>query len=287
MTQHLTEEEIAISADVLNTKGYNDLPVHLREHLEQCDQCAGKVLLVAEVAGKFDFKLEPEKPVKEKTQQIIAWSLSAAAAVALTLLIIEQEVNPFKENQLLSKNSTTEQIIKSSDTEISDTETSEQKSSEQASEQHKEISTSDNHASNSQSSAGDSEFPTGSASSSIPPVSENCPDTLKFLAHYTPDETLEKLVNRFEGILRDNGDIVINSPVNITTHESSLVIKWENPERKRLIIEVLDNEGKQLMETETDQEEYTISKPSAGLYYWKLFSGSEFDLLFCDKIIVE
>lgn len=279
MTQHLTEEEIAICADALNLGAYRDLPAHLREHLAQCDQCAGEVLMVTEVAGEFDFKAEAEKPVKEKTQRIIAWSVSVAAAAALILLIIDQEVNPLEENQLLSKNSTTEQTIKSTDK-------SEQPSSGEA-EIQEQNKVSNKSEFGSQNIAEDSEFPAGTAASAPAPTFEDSPDTLKFLARYTPNENMEKLVNRFKGNMRDNGDIVVKSPVSITCSGSSLVIKWENPDRKRLIIEVLDNEGKQLMEAETDQEEYTITNLSDGLYYWKLISGSEYDLLFCGKIIVE
>jgi hypothetical protein len=281
MTQHLTEEEIAICADALNSGGYRDLPSHLREHLALCDECGGEVLMVTEVAGEFDFKGESEKPVKEKAQRIIAWSISIAAAVALILLVIDQEINPFGNDQLISQNSTTEQTIRNTDSKTP------QKASTEESGNKEEGINSKKAETQSQDIPDNSEFPGSSAPSAPTPTMESTPDTLKFLAKYTPDETLEKLVTRFKGNLRNNSDVVMETPVSITQSQSFIVIKWENPEKKRLIIEVFDNEGKQILETETNEEEYTLNDLSKGLYYWKLISGSDFDLLFCGKITIK
>jgi hypothetical protein len=282
MTRHLTEEEIAICADALNSGGYRDLPSHLREHLAQCDECGGEVLMVTEVAGEFDFKAESEKPVKEKAQRIIAWSISIAAAVALILLVIDQEINPLGNDQLISQNSTTEQTIKNTDAEAA-----EEPSTEEAVTREESI-ISKKPEPGSQEIPKNSEFPGSSAPTAAPPSMESIPDTLKFLAHYIPDENMEKLVSRFKGNMRDNSDIVIETPVSIKQSQSSVVtIKWQNPDRKKLVIEVFDNKGKQTLETETNEKEYTLSNLNKGLYYWKLISGSDFDLLFCGKITIE
>ncbi len=278
--QHLTEEEIAICSEAINSGDYRSLPVELREHLSHCDECATEVLMVAEIAGEFDFNKKPEKNFREKTQRIIAWSVSIAAAIALVLLVIDQEINPFDNDRYLSQNSTTEQTIQNTEPVKETSETTEQQTTSEAPEKIHNQQKNDQAAST---------YPTSSAPGSQAPSAtpEIQPDTLKFLAHYVPDETLEKLVSRFEGNLRDNGDITIETPVSVVQTENSLIIKWQNPKKKRLIIEVFDNSGERLLEAETNQEEYVLNDLKEGLYYWKLISGSDFELLFCGKITIE
>lgn len=278
--QHLTEEEIAICSEAINAGDYRSLPAELRKHLSHCDECATEVLMVAEIAGEFDFSIKPEKNFREKTQRIIAWSVSIAAAIALVLLVVDQEINPFNHDRYLSQNSTTEQTIQNTGSTPQTFEKTEQQTTNQLPKAPDKQQEKDQAVSS---------YPTSSAPGSHAPSTtpEIKPDTLKFLAHYAPDETLEKLATRFEGNLRDNGDITIETPVAVVQKENSVVVKWQNPEKKKLIIEVFNNSGQRLLEAETIEEEYTLSDLKKGLYYWKLISGSDFELLFCGKISIE
>lgn len=283
--QHLTEENIAMCAEALDNGTYEQLPITIREHLSQCDQCAEEVLVVADISNELvDFNLKEIKPYRDKKQRIIAWSVSVAAAIAFILLIIE--VGPFNNNdnqdQYLSQNHEVSEAKKDSDKPEKQTNTEENKENE------------GEHSQTSSENPDREKYPTASLppadtpprDAALPPVAEKAADTLKFLAHMEPDENLENLVKRFEGTLRTNNDVSVKSPLTIRANETTITIEWTNPNKNRLIIEVFDNTGNRILETETNEEEYTLRNLTEGLYYWKLIS-SDFDLLFCGRIIIE
>lgn len=287
MNQHLTEEEVAICAEALERNEYNSLPPEMRKHLFVCDECADEVLMVADIAENVDFSWSSKNPGKDKVQRIIAWSVSIAAAAALILLVIDinQSADP--------QNGARDTFITQADPE-QETESPEENHGERDCQKtEKESLIADNNKGEKQPERDDdmpaatSPAEEGPATSALPPETEEPADTLKFLASFEPDEELERLVSRYEGNLRDTDNVkVTTTPLTITSNNTSVTINWENPEKKRLIIEVFDNNGNRILEDETNDEQYIIENISEGLYYWKLIS-SNFDLLFCGRIVVE
>jgi len=288
MNHHLTEEEIAICAEALERNEYASLPKKLREHLFECDQCANEVLMVAELAGDINIQSQDNKPSRRKTKRIITWSISIAAAAGLIVLISNLNFSPG------SGGEATEKFITQNKPEQTNNNTENQKETkiEEKNSHKKESLTVDNNTTDEQSSKG-KETPAGPVpgekaprTSAMPPVTEDGADTLKILAELVPNEKLEKLAARYEGNMRDDNDVSVKSPMTITSSNSHITIKWKNPQKKRLIIEVLNNKGDRILQDETQGEQYTIENLSEGLYYWKLIS-SNFDLIFCGKIVVQ
>lgn len=292
MNQHLTEEEVAICAEALERNEYNSLPLRLRKHLFVCDECADEVLMVADIAENFNFSLSSKDTGRDKVQRVIAWSVSIAAAAALILLVIDlnHSSDPERRGQ--------ETYITQDDTKQAPEAQNEYRVKNDSSDTRKSHESgekpliADNKKDDKQKER-DENIPTASPTpeevpptSSLPPIMKEPADTLKLLACFEPDEELERLVSRYDGHLRDSDNVKVTSPLTITSNDSSVTIKWENPAEKRLIIEVLDNNGQKILEDETDKEQHTIKNLSNGLYYWKLIS-SNFDLLFCGRIIVE
>ncbi len=277
--QHLTEEDIAISAEALQRGEYNSLPIEVREHLSQCDQCAEEVLMVADIADDIDFSLTDKikSPEKDKTQRIIAWSVSVAAAIALVLLVFNINKNDGRDNM------TTDAFITQGE---EDTITENQSGDESLMADKKEKDRKDQDNKNDFPAAKTPDQEKIPAASSLPPSEETAADTLKFMAMMEKNEDLEKLVERCEGNMRNQEGVVVESPFNILAEGDSVTIKWKNPDRKRLIIEIFNNSGLRIFETETTEESYTLSELEKGLYYWKLIS-SDYDLLFCGRIVLD
>lgn len=296
MNQHLTEEEVAICAEALERNEYNSLPLRMREHLFTCDECADEVLVVADIAEKFDFNLSSKNPGRDKVQRVIAWSVSIAAAAALILLVIDLNYSSDPETRgretFIAQDDTPKAPETRDEPQGNDKESEIKANRESEKKTEKKPLIADNKKEENQTGhdenipAASSKPEEGPVTSALPPSREEPADTLKFLACFEPDEELERLVTRYNGNLRDTDNIEVTSPLTVTSNDSSVTIKWKNPEKKRLIIEVLNNNGQTILEDETDDEQHTIKNLSGGLYYWKLIS-SNFDLLFCGRIVVE
>jgi hypothetical protein len=309
MIKHLTEEEIAICAEALDKGNYQSLPHNIREHVAHCDQCADEILMVADIAKDKDLFLKPEAPKKDKAQKIIAWSVSVAAAIALILLLIDisdstlkkgetlltqETISPKQDSDQDSSTAKTDQTTETADSEkqepVSPSGSNEiQKSSDKeliAKSNQKISEQTEEDKSMPATAAPTGQMPsTGAPSSGVPPHLREKADTLKFLAHFEPNEELEKLTERFKGNLRSTDEIEVISPLSLSCSKSSITIKWKNPQKKRLIIEVFNNKGERILETETTEEVYTLQNLNNGLYYWKLIS-EDFELLFCGRIEV-
>ena len=314
MTKHLTEEEIAMCAEALEKGSYHSMPYEVREHIAHCDQCADEILTVADIASDEELKLTPIAPKKDKTQKIIAWSVSIAAAIALVLLLFDLSDHGYKKQQtpLLSEkitnttpdtvkdnsNATTKEVNKGIKQTTEHGTISEPDSKQAVNEQPKSHAMIARNQEKDQlaSEEGNPPLPaagapsetmpaTGAPTASLPPHLRENADTIRFLARFEPDENLEKLVDRYRGHLRSSDEVEITTPVSINSANSSVTITWKNPNKKRLIIEIFDNEGLRILEVETTHEEYTLKNLKNGLYYWKLISDN-FELLFCGKIKV-
>jgi hypothetical protein len=258
-------------------------------------------MTVIELRSDINFDISPHKPKREKAQRIITWSVSVAAAVALILFMVDRNgslLPPFGtygHDTYITQNET--------DTDTSDTPTpAPQKENgfnkKEASKtddikdpllaDNKTGTIDDSQSANDANMLPGAEAPGAGAPGLLPPSEDaNIPaDTLKFLAHHDLNEDLEKLVERYKENMRNESDISVISPLTITYSGNSVTIQWENSERKRLIIEVFNNNGIRILETETTEETYTITDLNESIYYWKLISAN-YDLLFCGRIVIE
>lgn len=52
--EHLTEQEIAQCADAIREGSYASLPLAVREHVANCDECANEIAMVVETANEID-----------------------------------------------------------------------------------------------------------------------------------------------------------------------------------------------------------------------------------------
>ncbi|PWD97647.1 hypothetical protein [Marinilabilia rubra] len=313
MIKHLTEEEIAMCAEALENGNYQSLPRYIREHVVQCDECAEEILTVADIVHSEQLKITPEVEKKDKIQKFIAWGASIAAAIALILLLFDlndQATNnegglltqeTISNNKEASSNGTITKKDSGAKSEAETLVTKDDQSGETDdiinSEIKKKNTTpdtsgdniliADNHQKEPENTERNQALPSsGAPASGVPPHLQEKADTIRFLAHFEPDEDLEKLVDRYKGNLRNSGEVKVVSPLTVTNSNNSITIKWENPGKKRLIIEVFNNEGSRIIETETTKNEYTLKNLDEGLYYWKLISEN-FELLFCGKIVIK
>ncbi len=111
-------------------------------------------------------------------------------------------------------------------------------------------------------------------------------DKIQYADNFTVDDYLEKMVSRFEGVSRNTERINIITPLEYKS-SGNILLEWENRSEKELYVEILNNKGKLLNEyTSTGDSLFLKNKLSPGLYYWKLMN-SDFDLLFCGKIILK
>lgn len=295
MTAHLSEEDISICADALQQGSYDQLPGRIKEHLVECDQCANEVLLVADVSREFDFNPDRDKGPKFKKRRFIAWGTAIAASIALLFIVFDGSRKSDDGSNYLARE---QQLSESSPRKETDQESSaKDQTSEDTNDGTKDVRDEKNIAQldeetrkNVPGNGGEesADVDKKAPAASMPPEmvkEEN--DTLRLLAQVETNEKLEKLVKRFQGQLRENGDVQVQAPVTIITEGTSALIKWENPENRLLIIEVIDNKGQKVFEAETRDQEYTLTDLAEGLYYWKLISGKNFDLLFCGRILVK
>jgi hypothetical protein len=102
---------------------------------------------------------------------------------------------------------------------------------------------------------------------------------------YAPEKTLEQLFQNMQGQYRSES-IVIKTPHTLQIKKSTTdILRWLNPKKEKLIVEIFNNKAEEIMEKETNAESINIPELSEGLYYWKLIS-KDFDLLFAGKIMV-
>ncbi len=101
---------------------------------------------------------------------------------------------------------------------------------------------------------------------------------------YEEDIQNEKLVADFNGAFRGQ-EITVNTQgiININDGEEA-VISWSYG--KPLTVDIVDNTNTQLVSETVNGNSFIYKPEKKGLYYWKLYN-SDFDLLYCGKLIVK
>jgi len=245
--KHLTEEEVARCADAIREGSYKDLPLSLREHLAECDNCANEVSLVAE----FLHELTSEE--KKTKMPLRLWlAISSVAAASLIVLV----VGSFMWSRGRSDSNYGDLIV-SHDTTSRKTDIL--KSSRDTVKSTTEIKKTENKV-----------------------VRPKIDERKQMLAVFQPNPDLEKLSSNFAHAYRGD-EIIVKSPLELK-YPAVDSLKWLNSNSTELTIEIFNNKGETIKALKTDGNGVKIPPLNQGLFYWKLIN-EDFDLLFCGKII--
>ncbi len=103
----------------------------------------------------------------------------------------------------------------------------------------------------------------------------------KNMASLEPNKQLEKLYDNYKTAYRgDDIQIVTKGVVQYSANDS---LKWINPGKKTLTVEILDNKGEISKKATSKSQGIKIPNLPKGLYYWKLINEDS-DLLYVGKI---
>ncbi|MGM0375488.1 MAG: hypothetical protein ACQEQ0_01810 [Bacteroidota bacterium] len=280
--QHLTEEDIAVCAEAMEKGAYHTLPEDVRKHLSMCDKCAEEVLMVSEMTDDFRFEARESLPLWSKSQKIIAWSVSVAAAAVFVMLLISDFPGIIQDGDprhiVQNEDEKSAPVLEEQDT-IGDTQPGRDVPDQQKLA-HRETENG--------SSGNELETGSGTPGSMHSAPTEGKKDLSEesgLLAAYEPNEDMEKLVARSQSGLRNVEEVKVQTPPTLTVDRTPFLLEWTNKRNEQLIIEVVDNKGEIILKDETTGDRYQVENTGNGLYYWKLIS-EDFDLLFCGRIRV-
>lgn len=280
--QHLTEEDIAVCAEAMEKGAYHTLPEDVRKHLSMCDKCAEEVLMVSEMTDDFRFEARESLPLWSKSQKIIAWSVSVAAAAVFVMLLISDFPGIIQDGDprhiVQNEDEKSAPVLEEQDT-IGDTQPGRDVPDQQKLA-HRET---ENGSSGNELETG-SGTP-GSMHSASTEGKKDLSEESGLLAAYEPNEDMEKLVARSQSGLRNVEEVKVQTPPTLTVDRTPFLLEWTNKRNEQLIIEVVDNKGEIILKDETTGDRYQVENTGNGLYYWKLIS-EDFDLLFCGRIRV-
>lgn len=256
-TNHISEQEIAQCAEAINNGTYRELDQAIQDHIANCDSCANEVSMIATILEEEEALISG---IENKRHEPETKSLNYKATIALLAsaasVILFFGVRFFSNNQITNNNSISENINvdttqKARETKIQSpviplkTQPEEAKKKEPIKLLHTKK---------------------------------------KHLLAYTPNEQLEKLVDRFDGATMRGENIEVISPILIESKVGQITLEWTNPDNQLLILEFFNNKGEKLFEKETNKILFQPKQlDKSGLYYWKLIN-EDFDLIFCGRI---
>ncbi len=232
-SKHLSEVEVAMCADALNSNAYNTLPEYIKTHLEHCDSCASEAMVVAELAEELNEVSKGDAaPDKRFTIGRHLWAVVAVAASILFFVGVYFLNTPKK---------TTYKIPLADDM---------QKSEKQLSETHENIHKEE----------------------TAKWVEENN-DKADFekIACYEPHKDLENLFQRMQGTHRSH-EVEIETPAVFYPVEND-TLRWLNPQSMSLYLEIFDNTENEILNHSTNTSQAPLPDLDNGLYYWKLISS--------------
>ncbi len=253
---HLSEEEIAICAEVIENGLYANLKADFRKHLEHCDRCANEVLFVRESLKDIEQLNIVEPSLKAKKSNIrplyIIGALIAASLAIFFIFLLPSPINDEASNSLLSD----------IDSNIS-------------------IPAMGNPENTSKIAENDlpKNSPKDSSTKFTAPVLED-----NTLIAYQANDGLEQLCESFAGNFRGSAIKVISK--SVTEYPSTKKLEWSNPDEERLMIEIYNNKADIILQKEIMNNQFVLENLSDGLYYWKLIN-EDYDLIFSGKINVK
>jgi hypothetical protein len=272
---HLTPEEIALAADLLNSNKEMELNERIRSHIKVCDQCASEVLITAQIS--FDTEIQSSvnkkrvKPTMLRQLYISGASAAAAAALIWGIFYLAQKNIPE-----FSPDTTAEKIERTIDS------TSTPAFAEDIKTESKPEITSPDLAENTENESNETRLNEPSDKKNPTTEVEVQAENNLLLASFETHDDLEKLYNNYRGTFRSSS-ISIHSDSVVNLNDTNM-LKWANPDGEELIAEIFNNSNELVKSYTTQKEEISISGLEPGLYYWKLIN-QDFDLLFVGKII--
>ncbi|MDP2721806.1 MAG: hypothetical protein Q8O72_03515 [Bacteroidales bacterium] len=253
---HLSEEEIAQCAEAMAGGTLSQLDDRLRKHLDFCPQCAGEVMMVAELTketGEIAFPMH---------KSIKPWHYVALLAAASAIILLVINIPGIFNNENPSEN----KLALSSTDSISVENGGKSVLPEKT----------------------DMAIPLLSYNSHSQEINQKNEVDLEIsdeiLATYAPNETLEKLVENTRVSSRgDDIDVITESGIRFPEADS---IEWKNPDSIMLTIEWYNNLGELIKTNQSTGNSIPVPNLENGLYYWKLMNN-DFDLLGAGKVVVE
>jgi len=258
---HLTEEDVALCAEAILNGQYETLDPRLHHHLAQCPQCADEVLMVADVA---------EIPAVKSNGRIVPFYarkafltvISAAAVILIAVLIVFNFPEDNNKQVTLNQQDNKQEMQHDSFPDSGPAQKGNLNSSDSSGFQRTTL-------------------PVDKQNQAI---SNSKSQQQALLASYQPDENLEKLAQNFSGSYRGS-EIKIRSKNILHWHQDDS-LKWINPNKELLIVEIFTNKGEKKLSLSSSNNNVLIPEMPNGLYYWKLIN-EDFDLLFVGKIVFE
>ncbi|MFA5419317.1 MAG: hypothetical protein WC341_12750 [Bacteroidales bacterium] len=253
---HLSEEEIALCAEAMAGGRFSQLDDRLKKHLAFCPQCAGEVMMVAELTKEtVEIALPVQKSIKP-------WHYAALLVAASAIILLVLNIPGIFNNESPSENKLALSAIDSISVENRDQTIHPEKTNTAI-----PLLSDNNHF------------------LEINPKNEvDLEISDKILATYAPDETLEKLVeNTLVSYRGDDIDVITESGIRFPETDS---IEWKNPDSIMLTVEWYNNLGKLIKTNQSTGNSVPVPNLKNGLYYWKLMNN-DFDLLGAGKVVVE
>jgi len=256
---HLTDEQIAISAEALNKHSFDSLSPDVKEHMQECDECSHYVLAVSETLQDLS---DNETVKSDHHISFTKKALALAASLAIMVSVSFYFYSIIKPNHFLiginDQNSISqENCIIGNDKESSGLPCqpiTQQQAKDKRTRQFEKLDQSNSSAHQ--------------------------------LLAYAPSKQLNTLCERFIDAALRNADVKVESLHHIKSRSNQVELKWSKNNNQVLIVEVYNNTGEVIGEYVTNNSSIKpncLTKP--GLYYWKLLS-EDFDLLFCGKISI-
>jgi len=268
--KHLSEEEIALCAELLLEERVEDVPDVLRNHLMGCVDCADQVLILADIVNidiaeekvRQDLFLTENGGRNVKSLDSRVYLYTGIAAVILVLL----SLGLFLKNHEGSKSSRHKSIVIADSSEEHPRD--EDKLADRSDEQEKKIVSKKREA----------------VQEPLLNVDETNKDSISLLA-YDDNPVMEKLVQRYQQReFRSEVQVKSQSIIRVKP-DSTFFLRFENPEKQMFIVEIFDADGNKLLQENTDESFVKVDLiDNPANYYWKLIN-EDFDLLFCGKII--
>lgn len=252
MEKHLSSEEIAFYAEYLSDPTKKTVPENIRAHIQKCNKCASEA---AELSIIIENTSLPEMPVYDsrikKKRHIRMMYAAASILLIIGIWFGLSELNQGK-NYRISVASRT----------IS-------KDTLHIKKPNKPKPQPDDRVKN----------------ETLSPVDN--PDEANLLRqNFKPHPVTEKLAERYrKGSLRGDDFKMISKPSIEIKTDGNFSLKWENPEEAELTAELFDNKAESVSSCTSSGNSCNFNiQLKAGLYYYKIYN-SDFDLLFCGKII--
>lgn len=275
--EHLTEEQIALFAEAINTGTEYTIPDQWRAHVDGCAQCAFEVTAVSELVDKEQHSAQPflkqSSPNWLLQHKFILMSGIAASILLIAVLgyfLLQERV----ENQ--------DNIIAKLEEQLSTN--SEPKAANNSKESVPLSNKADTGVNKNKPQVADN-LEEADLTRNIP---ETTRETNQKELAYVPQEHLEALTQRFtDGNMRSEQGTFSYPAIIRAKSGESITLPLDTTQHGSVILEFLDNSGQKLFEETTSEHRYSLQKlQSPGLYYYKVI-GQEFDLLFCGKIIID